>query len=68
MSRYFTKAAVVCTPSPQDADRQLDDFFPVPSMMVHEDELETFTGLYDARGFEIHRTERIAMGFHRDDD
>lgn len=65
MSRYFTRAAVVGTPSPQDGDRMLDDFGTGPSMTVHEDEKETFTGLFDASGHEIHRSERIALGFGR---
>lgn len=65
MSRYFTRAAIVCTPSPHDADRHLDDFGSGASMTVHENDPETFTGLYDASGQEIHRSERIALGFGR---
>jgi len=37
----------------------------LPSFTVHEDELETFTGILDHRGHEIHRCERIRMGFER---
>jgi len=33
------------------------------SITVHEDELETWTGLLNASGEEIHRTERISLGF-----
>lgn len=65
MSRYFTRAAVICSPSQSDSDRTLDEFGGGASMTVHEDELETFTGLYDASGQQIHRTERIALGFGR---
>lgn len=65
MSRYFTRSAVVCTPHPMDSDSLLDSFGGGPSMTVHEDDLETFTGLYDARGEQIHRTERVALGFGR---
>lgn len=65
MSRYFTRAAFVCTPSQHDADTPLNEFGAVPSMTVHEDDLDTFTGLYDAAGHEIHRSERIALGFGR---
>lgn len=65
MSRYFTRAAHVCTPSQHDADTPLSDFSAPLSMMVHEDEKETFTGLYDAAGKEIHRSERVPLGFIR---
>jgi len=65
MSRYFTRAAIVCTPAQHDADRPLDEFGGGGSMTVHEDDLETFTGLYDAQGREIHRSERGPLGFGR---
>jgi hypothetical protein len=66
MSRYFTRTAVVCTPHPMDSGALLDGFGGASSMTVHEEQLETFTGIYDARGEEIHRTERIALGFKRE--
>lgn len=66
MSRYFTKQAVVVTPSQWGSDDPLDDFGGPTAMTVHEDELETFTGLLDARGAEIHRSERIPLGFRLD--
>lgn len=65
MSRYFTRAAIVCTPSQHDSNRLLDDWQVAPGFTVHEDEKETFTGLYDATGQEIHRSERIGLGFGR---
>lgn len=65
MSRYFTRAAVVCTPSQHDGNRLLDDWQSAPSCTVHEDEKETFTGLYDQHGHEIHRSERGPLGFGR---
>lgn len=63
MSRYFTRAITVMTPDPDDSGKHLPIFDDSRSMTIHEDELETFTGLYNARGEEIHRTERITMGF-----
>lgn len=66
MSRYFTKAAVIGTPDPSDSGRPMDVYDDTRSMTVHEDELETWTGLLDAKGREIHRSERIALGFRLD--
>lgn len=43
----------------------LQDFGGGPSMTIHEDDKETFTGLYDASGQQIHRTERVPLGFIR---
>ena len=65
MSRYFTRAAVIGTPSPWDSDSMLDCRHDGRSLTIHEDDLETFTGLLDASGQEIHRSERIALGFGR---
>lgn len=63
MSRYFTKAAYVGSPDPEDAFYPMNAQSGATSMTVHEDELETWTGLYNAQGEEIHRTERVALGF-----
>ena len=63
MSRYFVKSALVITPSEHDSGRHMDVYDESRSMTVHEDDLETFTGLLDARGAEIHRSERIPLGF-----
>lgn len=63
MSRYFTRSAHVVTPDPSDSDQPMSVYDDSRTMMVHEDVFDTWTGLYDARGAEIHRTERIAMGF-----
>lgn len=59
MSRYFTKPQnrSVCD------DVYDEDFAPLPAFTVHEDEVETWTGLIDPHGREIHRSERIRMGF-----
>jgi hypothetical protein len=65
MSRYFTRAAIIGTPNPSDSDYMLDADNGARSLTVHEDQKETFTGLYDASGQEIHRSERIALGFGR---
>ena len=65
MSRYFTRAAVIGTPDPIDSEYMLDCRHDQRSITLHENELETFTGLYNASGEPIHRTERIAMGFGR---
>ena len=65
MSRYFTKSINIITPDPEDSNYDLDTDSNEKSMAVHEDELETWTGLLDARGMEIHRAEAIPMGFHR---
>ncbi len=65
MSRYFTRAIREVTPDPEDSFYDLDDFHGSDSITVHEDDLETFTGLLDSRGHEIHRCERIQMGFER---
>jgi len=64
MSRYFTRASWTYDPGRMD---EWDDEEPaqLPSFTVHEDELETFTGILDHRGHEIHRCERIRMGFER---
>ncbi|WP_370372556.1 hypothetical protein [Henriciella pelagia] len=62
MSRYFTKAARVVTPDPEDGFYDLDEFAQPPTMTVHEQDLETWTGLLDVRGNEIHRTETIRLG------
>lgn len=61
MSRYFTKPrSAYC----EDEDDYVE-FGPLqPAFTVHEDELETWTGLLDASGQEIHRSERIRMGFN----
>ncbi|HBX95001.1 MAG: hypothetical protein GOVbin52_50 [Prokaryotic dsDNA virus sp.] len=59
MSRYFTKPAARGV----DSTVCYDDFAPLPAFTVHEDERETWTGLLDADGREIHRSERVRMGF-----
>ena len=63
MSRYFTRAITVMTPDPEDSARPMQVYDDTRSMTVHEDNLETWTGLYNAKGEEIHRSERVAMGF-----
>jgi hypothetical protein len=65
MSRYFTRAAIIGTPSPFNSGYMLDADSGLRTVTVHEDDLETFTGLLDASGHEIHRSERIALGFGR---
>jgi hypothetical protein len=67
---YFTRAkparaAVIGTPSPFNSGYMLDADGGHASMTVHEDEKETFTGLFDAAGQEIHRSERVPLGFVR---
>ncbi len=60
MTRYFTQA------SNSKADDLLyeDEYGPqLPAFTVHEEIPETWTGLLDKDGNEIHRTERIKMGF-----
>ena len=66
MSRYFVKNALVITPSEHDSGRHMDVYDESRSMTVHEDDLDTFTGIYDASGGEIHRSERIPLGFRVD--
>lgn len=66
MSRYFTKSAVVGTPDPSDSGRPLEIFDDGRSLTVHEDDIETWTGLLNARGEEIHRSERVPLGFRVD--
>lgn len=65
MSRYFVRAALIGTPHPMDSDHLLNADRSAATLTVHEDDLETFTGLYDAAGHEIHRSERIVLGFGR---
>lgn len=65
MTRYFTKSINIITPNPEDSRFDLDTDTQEKSMTVHEDDLETWTGLLDARGMEIHRSETIPMGFHK---
>jgi hypothetical protein len=66
MSRYFTKSAVIVTPDPSDSGRPMDVYSDIGQMTVHEDVLETWTGLLDAQGNEIHRSERVPLGFRVD--
>ena len=68
MSRYFLKAAAVGTPDPEYSHELMQVHGGPQSIMVHEDDLETWTGLFTADGMEIHRSERIAMGFREGDD
>lgn len=65
MSRYFTRAAIIGTPDPVDSGYMLEAGSSPASMTVHEVERETFTGLFDASGREIHRSERVPLGFIR---
>lgn len=62
MSRYFVKSAHIASPSPDGGycEWYAED---QPSVTVHEKDFETWTGLYDIRGGEIHRTETIPIGF-----
>lgn len=62
MSRYFVKSAHIASPSPDG--RQCDWYTEDQhSITVHEHELETWTGLYDEHGMEIHRCEKGPLGF-----
>jgi len=63
MTRYFTKSINVITPDPEDSHFDLETGRREQSVTVSEDDLDTWTGLLDAHGMEIHRCERIAMGF-----
>ena len=65
MSRYFVKSINIITPDPEDSNFDLDTDSNEKSMTVHADELETWTGLLDVRGMEIHRSETIPMGFQK---
>lgn len=65
MSRYFTKAITVMTPDPDDSGKHLPIYDDSRTMTVFEDDFDTWTGLYTASGDEIHRSERVPMGFHK---
>lgn len=62
MTRYFTKSGVFYQPEEPAWDYD-DEPAGGPSIDVHIDDEETFTGLLDRRGNEIHRSERIPLGF-----
>lgn len=63
MSRHYVKGSFFFDPSQSDGYWE-DESAQCPAFTVHEDELETFTGILNRHGQEIHRSERIAMGFH----
>ena len=62
MSRYFTKNSFVYNPGLADEHWE-DEPVQHPSFTVHEDDLETFTGILNRHGQEIHRSEKIPLGF-----
>lgn len=64
MSRYFTRSARPKACECEDFEDPLDRSG-ITAHEVYEQDWETFTGILDHRGNEIHRCEQIQMGFER---
>tara|TARA_Y100001947_G_C10334035_1_gene302209 strand:- start:1725 stop:1928 length:204 start_codon:yes stop_codon:yes gene_type:complete len=62
MSRYFTRTS---RPKAYWEDEEPMERSGVTASEVHEQDFETWTGLLDHRGHEIHRCETIQIGFER---
>jgi len=65
VTRYFTKSAHIATPS---QDGYPCDWVsePLPQVTVTETFEESFTGLYDLRGREIHCQRKGMLGIDTD--